>query len=150
MNTLEKTSDHLCALVESLDLCSVRKKLMDLDEGVGWTHEQCIAAEREYRRFLVLLLKYRDRSIVPNEIMDTFWHFHILDTRSYHRDTQLLFGRYLHHDPYFGIGSTEAHAELIAAFEETQSLYEANFGSRMQEEQSSCNAGCRSCRSTTS
>jgi hypothetical protein len=43
---------------------------MDPLEGEGWTTGQCEEAEREYRRFLTLLLLYPDRPIVPTAVMD--------------------------------------------------------------------------------
>lgn len=141
-------------LVASLDLEPVKRKLTCPEEGVNWTAEICAIAETEYRRFLTLVLLNPGRKIVPNELIDTFWHHHILHTVLYHRDMNHVFKAYLHHDPTFGVGGPEAKAELQAAFEATKELYYARFGCRMEAslsgrhaEMSDCGSMCASsCR----
>ena len=93
--------------IAGLDLEMVKMKLRDPDEGAGWTAEQCESAEVEYKRFLHLNRSFREQPIVPNVIMDTMWHFHILDTRRYVADSERLFGGYFHHYPYFGMRGEE-------------------------------------------
>ncbi|MCB9047403.1 MAG: hypothetical protein H6550_14820 [Chitinophagales bacterium] len=44
--------------IENLDLNNVKMKLMDPEEGQGWTESQCNIAEKEYKRFLNLVLIY--------------------------------------------------------------------------------------------
>ncbi|HEU4561412.1 MAG TPA: hypothetical protein VFS20_26400 [Longimicrobium sp.] len=56
------------------------------------------------------------------------WHYHILDTRAYHRDCQTLFGEYFHHFPYFGMRGEEDEQNLERAFKMTGVLYEEAFG----------------------
>lgn len=85
-------------------------------------------AERTYRRFLTLHFIHPERTIVPSELIDLVWHYHILDTRKYVEDCERIFGYYLHHDPYFGIGSDESYEANQHAWNETQVLWEAEFG----------------------
>ncbi len=85
-------------------------------------------AERTYRQFLTLHANHPGRTIVPSELLDLVWHYHILDTRKYVADCERIFGGYLHHDPYFGIGSDESYEANQRAWRETQVLWEAEFG----------------------
>ncbi|WP_162932668.1 glycine-rich domain-containing protein [Solimonas sp. K1W22B-7] len=131
--------------VAKLDFSTVHRKLMDDGEGLGWTLEQCNDADRDYRRFLSLLLEYPSLKLVPTTIIDSFWHFHILDTRKYFADTYSLFGSYLHHDPNMGLEGIEDKKRLAQAFELTKSLYEARFGVSMGNDLQRCGGNCRSC-----
>lgn len=129
--------------IAAIDLEMVKMKLRDVDEGAGWNAEQCESAELEYKRFLHLNRKHQDAAIVPNKIIDTIWHFHILDTRSYIADSDRVFGRYFHHFPYFGMRGHEDEANLRRAFEATQRLYEVEFGEAMvRDEAQSCWHDC--------
>ncbi|HWM89548.1 MAG TPA: hypothetical protein VN493_02150 [Thermoanaerobaculia bacterium] len=114
--------------IEALDLTMIKLKLQDTEEGPGWTPEQCDTVEAEYKRFLGLKRAYPEREIVPDRLVDIFWHQHILDTVKYAEDCQILFGDFLHHYPYFGMNGEEDHANLCAAFEETRHLHELHFG----------------------
>ena len=131
--------------IASIDLEMVKMKLMDTDEGLGWTEEQCDIAEVEYKRFLHLNKKFPDFPIVPHTSMDLMWHQHILDTRAYHSDCNKVFGEYFHHFPYFGIRSEEDKNDLTSAFEETQIIYANQFGSEMLVTDShGCKSSCNS------
>ncbi len=122
--------------VAAIDLSMVKMKLQDEDEGKGWTPAECDEAEVEYKRYLTLNLRYEDKAIVPTKQMDTMWHYHILDTRAYHRDTEAVFGEYFHHFPYFGMRGDEDAENLKNSFFETVELYEAEFGESMLRNQS--------------
>jgi hypothetical protein len=127
--------------IAGLDLEMVKMKIAKEDE-LNWTPEQVESAELEYKRYLHLCLK-EGKGIVPNKIMDEFWHYHILDTRAYSKDTERVFGHYLHHFPYFGIRGEEDAANLKSAFERTKGLYEAHFAEPMaREEHQDCWHDC--------
>jgi alpha-ketoglutarate-dependent taurine dioxygenase len=119
--------------IASIDLEMVKMKLRELHEGIGWTAEQVEDAEIEYKRYLHLTrhFPYPNYSIVPNKIMDTMWHYHILDTRAYHRDCERVFGHYLHHFPYFGLRGDDDAQNLHAQFEKTKEYYLQTFGEDM-------------------
>lgn len=85
-------------------------------------------AEQEYKRFLALKYFYPKETLVPNKLIDEFWHAHILDTRSYHMDSLKVFGTYLHHYPYFGIYDELDQHNLEKTFKRTKELYEIWFG----------------------
>lgn len=114
--------------IEGVDFTMIKLKLEDMEEGPGWSPGQCNAVEEEYKRFLALKRAYPDREIVPDRLVDTFWHQHILDTAKYAADCEVLFGGFLHHYPYFGMNGEEDYANLCTAFEETRDLYERHFG----------------------
>lgn len=124
---VDKKIDHDIA---STDLEMVKMKLCEPKEGIGWTNEQVEDAEIEYKRYLTLCRKYPypQHSIVPNKIMDTMWHYHILDTKAYHKDSERIFGHYFHHFPYFGLRGEEDAKNLKSSFEKTKELYEKTFG----------------------
>jgi hypothetical protein len=113
--------------IEALDLSMIKRKLQDPEEGVGWTATECDDVEVEYRRYLALKRAYAEQEIVPNQPVDKFWHYHILDTQKYAEDCQRLFGYFLHHYPYFGMNGAEDEQALADAFEETTALYVAHF-----------------------
>ena len=116
--------------ISAIDLEMVKTKLMEPEEGLGWTREQCDANEVEYKRYLHLC-KLHGKGMVPTKAIDQFWHYHILDTRAYHEDCQLVFGRYLHHFPYLGMRGEEDKRQLEAGFNRTASLYKKEFGEEM-------------------
>jgi hypothetical protein len=132
-------------IIASIDLEMVKMKLQDIDEGHGWSLEQSDEAEVEYKRYLHLTKKFPDASLVPHSIMDDMWHQHILDTRAYHKDSNSIFGEYLHHYPYFGLRSEEDQKNLDVAFEETQRIYAQEFHEMMlRKESSHCKRACES------
>lgn len=115
--------------LQRLDLSKVARKLMEpKPEGQGWTAEQVAEAEKWYRRFLELGIRYPQESIVPNFPIDTFWHQHILDTRAYATDCDAIFGEMMHHYPYFGLNGAQDAANRDAAFDRTNELYMLHFG----------------------
>lgn len=119
----------LLTKLEGLDLDPIKVKLMDAEEGYGWAREQADAAANAYKQFLFINAKYDGCSIVPTKLVDKVWHYHILDTGKYAEDSQEIFGRFLHHFPYFGMRGEEDAENLKAAFEETLDLFMENFGS---------------------
>ncbi|MEX1086972.1 MAG: hypothetical protein WD312_01060 [Candidatus Paceibacterota bacterium] len=114
--------------IDSLDLDPIKVKLMDSEEGQGWSREKADQMEQAYKAFLYLNLKYPDQPIVPTGEIDAFWHQHILDTRKYAEDCQQVFGHMLHHFPYFGMRGEQDAQNLQNAFEETKHLFEEVFG----------------------
>ncbi len=116
--------------IDEIDLEMVKMKLGEPKESIGWNDVQCESAELEYKRYLMLCRKFPHPhyAIVPNKVIDTMWHYHILDTRAYCHDSDKLFGGYFHHFPYFGLRGKEDEKQLEKSFEETKLLYEKTFG----------------------
>ncbi|NRR33284.1 hypothetical protein HSX11_24215 [Oxalobacteraceae bacterium] len=114
--------------IDALDLEPIKVKLMHRESGEGWTLEHANAIEFEYRRFLILMKKFPHEQTAPLVDVDTFWHYHILDTMKYAADCDAVFGYFLHHFPYIGLrgeDDEQAHARVGARMQE---LYEATFG----------------------
>jgi hypothetical protein len=117
------------AVIKSLDFEQIKAKLMHEKAGKGWSKARVEAAEREYRRFLYLMKKYPNELTAPSMEVDTFWHQHILDTVKYARDCQAVFGYFLHHNPYLGLGEvSDDDALRHRAGKRMQELYEEAFG----------------------
>ena len=111
--------------VAEIDFSLLKRKLGD---EKGWSPEYQSEVEGLYRQFLALNMIYPDRKICPTGPVDEFWHAHILDTRAYVRDCELLFGSFLHHFPYFGMRGPEDRAALQSAFDESRALFIRHFG----------------------
>ena len=71
---------------------------------------------------------------MPSKLVDKFWHEHILDTMSYQKDCEAVFGYFIHHYPYFGIYGDDDQRALQESFNETIALYEAYFDKYPTEE----------------
>lgn len=125
-NLIASNASALQRILE-LDLEPIMVKLLDPIEGEGWTLERARHVETWYRRFLYLNAIYPERSIVPTQDIDSFWHYHILDTRKYAEDCQLAFGYFLHHFPYFGMRGEEDRQNLLNASEQTWCLFRLHF-----------------------
>ena len=121
-------STHAYQAIYALDLTPIKRKLMHPTFGEGWSQTKADAMEEEYRRFLYLQSTYPDEQTAPTLDVDTFWHYHILDTVKYAADCQLAFGYFLHHYPYLGMMEDDEEGVDIAAGERTRALYEATFG----------------------
>ncbi len=104
--------------IASINLEMVKMKMREEKESIGWNPDQVEEAEIEYKRYLHLCqhYPYPTYSIVPNKIMDTMWHYHILDTKAYHKDCERVFGHYMHHYPYFGLRGESDAIDLHNAF----------------------------------
>lgn len=111
-----------------IDLSMVKRKLMDAQEGPGWTAAYVEVVEVRYRRFLEMVLKHPERSIVPTHDIDEMWHAHILDTRAYAQDCEAVFGYFVHHYPYFGMNGVADYDDLVSSFSATEELYLGTYG----------------------
>jgi hypothetical protein len=123
-----ETDANLWEGLDEIDLSMVRTKLMDAEEGAGWSADYADRVEMEYRRYLALARRYAPRAIVPSKIVDTYWHYHILDTEAYAIDCEHVFGYFLHHFPYFGMRGDGDKQALSDAYDDTINLYELHFG----------------------
>ncbi|MFC5462549.1 glycine-rich domain-containing protein [Massilia niabensis] len=121
-------SNNDFALISALDLNPIRKKLMHVESGEGWSLEQATTVETEYRRFLYLCKTFPNEPVAPLDDVDTFWHYHILDTMKYARDCEEVFGYFLHHYPYVGMDEENGSGERHNAGERMRELYESSFG----------------------
>ena len=114
-------------MVAEIDLESVKFSLLIRR---GWRAAFCDLVEVEYKRHLSLKLwnPWLKHPIIPTEVVDIAWHEHILDTRAYVTDTEKVFGHYVHHFPYIGIGSQRSRELKTEAFHQSEELYRMTFG----------------------
>ena len=130
--------------IENLDLAWIRERLIKSGRDIILVEE----AEQEYRRFLMLVAAFPGAKIVPTVKADIFWHEHILNTRRYFADSDLIFGFYLHHSPVSSKNEFEKHN---LAVRKTRLLYRLYFGQGLHTSTASCSnvddgscwAGCK-------
>src|SRR5688572_12361359 len=128
MTQTVKSVEQSLAAIQVLDLDPIKLKLMDAEEGQGWTREYADRMEVAYKRYLTLLVKFPQETVAPTKDVDKFWHGHILDTMKYAEDCERVFGYFLHHFPYFGMRGEEDAANLRRAAERMRSLDDQEFG----------------------
>jgi hypothetical protein len=121
------TTDLFNAVMQ-LDLEPIKMKLMHVASGEGWSLEKANAVEKEYRRFLCLMKMYPEEDTAPLVDVDTFWHYHILDTMKYAADCEQAFGYFLHHYPYVGMRGEDDEQFRLDSGDRMRDLYEATFG----------------------
>ena len=114
--------------LKQLDFGPIAYKLMHKSDGLGWSREKTTQAISRYLMFLTLIHLYPNRQFVPSIEIDCVWHFHIIDTIKYAQDCQILFGRFIHHFPYFGSRDAADRKNLEIIFEQTQVLVQEHFG----------------------
>ena len=124
--------------IRNLDLVCIKFKLLQPRPEGAWTLEKADEVELSYKRFLELNLKYRQDTIVPNRDIDTFWHYHILDTEKYAADCADCFGHFLHHFPYSGLRGDEDLANLKENYRKTKDKFMTEFGVTITGEGESC------------
>ncbi len=120
-----KTTNKVLHAIADLNLEPIKNKLMDAESGEGWSRAKAEAMDLEYRRFLHLMYTFPNQSASPTKAVDTFWHYHILDTQKYAADCDDVFGCFMHHDPYGDAQSAGASAD---SGDHLRNLYEATFG----------------------
>jgi hypothetical protein len=114
--------------IATLNFDAIKTKLMHGASGEGWSAAHANTVETEYRRFLTLMKLYPNDANAPLVDVDTFWHYHILDTAKYAADCAAAFGYFLHHYPYLGMQGADSDADRAAAGARTGELYAATFG----------------------
>ncbi len=122
-STITNNPTDAVQMITFLDLSKIKNRVMKRN---GWTEDQTNVAEKWYRRFLILAVKYPDRKLIPSALIDEMWHQHILDTEKYSRDCDHIFGKFMHHNPS---GTPEEGASIRdQLFAETKELYRSEFG----------------------
>lgn len=114
---------------ENLDLESIIIKLTHPKDVHKWSREEAEYAVYQYKKFLFLNALYPEQELVPTKEIDNVWHVHILDTEKYRNDCQYLFGRFLDHYPYSGLGGQQDEKEHLKKFELSQTLFQELFPS---------------------
>ena len=122
-----KTTTANFQAIYALDLEQIKFKLMHPAAGEGWDLAKATAVEEQYRRFLCVMQAYPDEPTSPMIDVDTFWHYHILDTMKYAADCEAAFGYFVHHFPYLGLRGADDEKALEASGDRMRDLYEHLF-----------------------
>lgn len=135
--------DSIMKRVEHIDFVPHGYKLQ---REYGWSETKINHTIKLYKEWLVLQVLYEDLSFAPSELVDEFWHVHILDTRKYMSDCNLIKGEFIHHYPYFGLTDQENETVLESGFGLTKKLYQHHFGHSNLgfNGENSASCGCRS------
>lgn len=113
-----------------LDLSPIAAYLSSPQNGYKWTSQQVFRAIGRYKTFLFVNYLYPKILLVPTQDIDWVWHCHILHTRQYRKDCEMLFGCFIDHDPESELWGEANQHNLDAAFAQTQALlalYERHF-----------------------
>lgn len=124
------TTDLVNAALEkvgAIDLTPISRALQ-YENPALWDDATLADTEASYRRLLALHLLHPADVLVVNKALDDYWHAHILDTEKYAADCEAVFGRYLHHHPYFGMNGEAERQRQLEGFALTQQLWEESFG----------------------
>ena len=128
---------------DTIDLSSINFKLFHEDPEL-WTESRINQINKNYYQFLAIHKHFPNTIIVPTILLDTYWHQHILDTKKYAADCNRIFGKMLHHDPYFGLLGDKDREANRAAFDETCQLWLVCFGESLTGHANPCPASdCR-------
>lgn len=103
----------------AIDWGPIAFQLTDRHSGLGWSSERAATALAGYLQFLRAIALFPQAPLVPSEDVDQVWHCHLLDTQKYAADCQFLFGRFINHNPYAGVGAPSAASALRAAWQQT-------------------------------
>lgn len=122
---MNNNKDGVNPTVSAIDLTALCGKLA---EEKGWGDADLQELVRQYKMYLNLRLVHPDKALVPTRFIDEMWHAHILDTRAYADDCHRVFGEFLHHYPYLGVGGEQEKARLDDAFQQTATLWHAAYG----------------------
>ena len=126
--------DEVMAVVNSLNFEQMNNKLI---KTYGWSEKDVSSTNKTYKEWLVISACYPDVPLVPTMKLDEYWHMHILDTKKYMVDCQLLFGSYKHHYPYFGETGSD-YSDKCFSF--TKKLFEKHFKNSMSNGPGDCHS----------
>ncbi len=85
--------------LDNLDLSAVCRRFKSTYKHLNLSKRDVSEIRDLYKSFLWLKISYPHLNLSPTEIIDSFWHEHILDTQKYFADCNALFGGYMHHTP---------------------------------------------------
>jgi len=129
---LSRTQPEIDPAVAGIDLDRIVWKVVNNPHKPEMNEDDVLQAVHQYRRYLTLKIRYPGVELVPTDDIDLIWHTHILDTENYASDCQRLFGRFLHHNPFFGEFGSETQDEMGVMFKETSELWAQEFGESLE------------------
>eukprot|EP00456_Euglypha_rotunda_P062656 TRINITY_DN527_c0_g1_i12.p1 TRINITY_DN527_c0_g1~~TRINITY_DN527_c0_g1_i12.p1 ORF type:complete len:187 (-),score=27.66 TRINITY_DN527_c0_g1_i12:23-583(-) len=112
--------------IVSLDLSRFVHKLMKASPALFPNASFTEGGITEYKKFLTII-KQEGIDASPSRVIDEVWHNHILDTRAYFHDSEVIFGKYLHHKPGFA-STVEERKVFRSQYDLTLDAYAKLFG----------------------
>lgn len=103
-----------------LDLTRVMEKVA---VETGMESSDLIAAEDLYRKFLTIKYKNPTLELAPPVIVDHVWDVHVMFTKQYRNDCDMLFGQFIDHNPHVESDGWD----VTPAFAATQRLFQSEF-----------------------
>lgn len=128
---INDTNTEIDPAVRNINLDRIAWKVGNNPHKPEMNAEEINLAIHQYRRFLTLKIRYPGMNLVPTDDIDLIWHTHILDTENYAADCEKLFGRFLHHKPYFGKLGDENQDQMGKFFDHTSDLWGKEFGEKL-------------------
>ena len=127
--------------IEQIDFSATMNKLAGLvmpqPYGYTWDYQSVHRAVCRYRKYLFILVKYRDqyKEIPPTFEIDEIWHNHILDTRQYTENCEVLYGEYIHHNPWLFMkdDKTQDFEKMFRLSKLMRRLFLDEFGEELTE-----------------
>jgi hypothetical protein len=133
----------ICNEIEHIRFDLIGWKMRD-SNNCSFSDDEVEFAIGEYKRFITLKVENPSARLSPTKMMDEAWHYHILDTKRYAKDCQVLYGDFVHHSPSYGpLDSEEKQTVLEESFKRMYELYKQRFDSNPI----SCRASCGHCNS---
>ena len=132
INMLEMPVTEIDSRVNNMNLDRIVWKIMKDPFKPDMTEDEVLFAVKQYKRFLNLKIKYPELNLVPTDDIDMIWHSHILDTEQYAKDCANLFGKFLHHNPFFGEFGNETQEEMGIMFKETSDMWLHEYGEALE------------------
>jgi len=114
--------------LQLIDWLKIFLRLVNSEQIQKFNIFQAFFAMRKYGLFLLLLQKYPNIRIVPNQEIDAVLHAHMADIDQFAKDCQKLYNTSIHHIPEFGLRDNDERLEWQLIFAKTQVLFELNFG----------------------
>lgn len=96
---MQTTKQQAMEKVSKIDFSPIENRLRNIH---GFDEARVLKTMRMYRKFLALMIMNPETPISPpSEDTDEAWHSHILHTKKYAKDCDMLFGSFRHHTPMY-------------------------------------------------
>ncbi len=107
-----------------LDLTRVMEKVA---KETGMDAADIVIAEDLYRKFLTLKFKNPTLEMAPPVIVDHVWDVHVMFTKQYRQDCDMLFGYFVDHNPHVESDGWNVEPAFLATRALFQSEFDINF-----------------------
>ena len=83
-------------LIDAIDLSFIKDRMT---RKYNWSKNRAENAIKRYKQYLYIVSE-EEKGVCPTPDTDQVWHDHILHTKKYMEHCELIFGRFLHHQPF--------------------------------------------------